>query len=204
MKLSYAICVCSESRELQELLNFLTRVKDDEDEINILVNTSKVTDEVRNVLRAYDNLIINERVFDGDFSEHRNYHATKCSGDYIFAIDADEIPQETLIRNVKSIIRESGADLVFVPRINICPGYTQKWLDKHSFKVNNMGWINWPDYQGRIYKNIPTLKWTKGVHELVSGSTNTRGLEANPSLALWHIKSIARQDRQNAYYDTLI
>jgi hypothetical protein len=204
MKLSYAICVCSESRELQELLNFLTRVKDDEDEINILVDTSKVTDEVRNVLRAYDNLIINERVFDGDFSEHRNYHATKCSGDYIFAIDADEIPQETLVRNVKSIIQESGADLIFVPRINICPGYTQKWLDKHSFKVNNMGWINWPDYQGRIYKNTPILKWTKGVHEVVSGSTNSKGLEANPSLALWHIKSITRQDRQNAYYDTLI
>jgi hypothetical protein len=204
MKLSYAICVCSESRELQELLNFLTHVKDDEDEINILVDTSNVTDEVRDVLRAYDNLIINERVFDGDFSEHRNYHATKCSGDYIFAIDADEIPQETLVRNVKSMIQESGADLIFVPRINVCPGYTQKWLDKHSFKVNNMGWINWPDYQGRIYKNTSTLKWTKGVHEVVSGSTNTRGLEANPSLALWHIKSITRQDRQNAYYDTLI
>ena|SRR6056300_401276 len=202
MKLSYAICVCSESRELQELLNFLTHVKDDEDEINILVDTSNVTDEVRDVLRAYDNLIINERVFDGDFSEHRNYHATKCSGDYIFAIDADEIPQETLVRNVKSMIQESGADLIFVPRINVCPGYTQKWLDKHSFKVNNMGWINWPDYQGRIYKNTSTLKWTKGVHEVVSGSTNTRGLEANPSLALWHIKSITRQDRQNAYYDT--
>jgi hypothetical protein len=204
MKLSYAICVCSESRELQELLNFLIRVKDDEDEINILVDTSKVTDEVRDVLRVYDNLIVNERVFDGDFSEHRNYHATKCSGDYIFAIDADEIPQETLVRNVKSIIQKSGADLIFVPRINICPGYTQKWLDKHSFKVNNMGWINWPDYQGRIYKNTSTLKWTKGVHEVVSGSTNSKGLEANPSLALWHIKSITRQDRQNAYYDTLI
>lgn len=204
MKLSYAICVCSESRELRELLNFLMHVKDDEDEINILVDASKVTDEVRDVLRAYDNLIINERVFDGDFSEHRNYHATKCSGDYIFAIDADEIPQETLVRNVKSMIQESGADLIFVPRINICPGYTQKWLDKHSFKVNNMGWINWPDYQGRIYKNTSTLKWTKGVHEVVSGSTNTRGLEANPSLALWHIKSITRQDKQNAYYDTLI
>ena len=43
MKITYAICVCTESRELNDLLNFLTHVKDEEDDINILVDSSKVT-----------------------------------------------------------------------------------------------------------------------------------------------------------------
>ena len=56
MKLSYAICVCDESRELDELILFLKTVKDDEDEIVILVDSGKVTDSVRNVLSKHKNI----------------------------------------------------------------------------------------------------------------------------------------------------
>jgi hypothetical protein len=105
-------------------------------------------------------------------------------GDYIFVIDADEIPQEKLIKNIKGVIEETKADLIYVPRINICPGYTERWLEKHNFNVNENGWINWPDFQGRVYKNNGVLKWTKGLHETVTGSEKTIGLQANPNLAI--------------------
>jgi len=36
MKLSYAITVCNESRDLFSLVSFLLKVKDEEDEINML------------------------------------------------------------------------------------------------------------------------------------------------------------------------
>ena len=103
VKISYAICVCNEDRELNSLVNFLLKVKDEEDEVNILVDSKNVTPEVRKVLESYgDKIVVNEREFDGKFSDHRNYHATKCTGEYIFVIDADEMPQEALITNIKT------------------------------------------------------------------------------------------------------
>ena len=204
MKISYAICVCTEARELKDLLSFLKRVKDPEDDINILIDSNRVTEDVRNVLNRFNDVNVFEREFCGNFAEHRNHHASLCQGDYIFVIDADEIPQERLIKNIKGVIEETKSDLIYVPRINICPGYTDKWLEKHNFRVNENGWINWPDFQGRIYKNNGVLKWTKGLHETISGSDKTIGIQANPNLALWHIKSVEKQELQDIFYKTLV
>lgn len=203
MKLSYAICVCDESRELDELILFLKTVKDDEDEIVILVDSGKVTDSVRNVLSKHKNILVSEREFTGNFAEHRNYHQALCSGDYIFAIDADEMPREEFIKKLKDTIDTSNMDLLYVPRINIIPGYTKEWLSKYKFKINENGWINWPDYQGRIYKNNGIIKWTKGLHETVDGATRVGMFPGEPSHALWHIKNIQRQEDQDTFYKSL-
>lgn len=202
VKISYAICVCNEDRELNSLVNFLLKVKDEEDEINILVDSKNVTPEVREVLKSHgDKIVVNEREFDGKFSDHRNYHATKCTGDYIFAIDADEMPQEALITNIKTF----EGDIMYVPRINICPGYTADWITDYKFNLNEMGWVNWPDYQGRYYKNNGEIKWSNDLHEKLEGPNPDKVamLEAKPLIALWHIKTVERQDRQRAYYESL-
>ena len=124
MKISYAICVCNEDNELNSLLSFLVKVVDDEDEINVLVDSGKVTEEVRNVLEKFEKrIVVNDREFCGNFSKHRNYHITKCTGEYIFVLDADEIPQEVLLKNIKSF----DGDILALPRINIIPGYTEEW-----------------------------------------------------------------------------
>ena len=83
-----------------------------------------------------------------------------------------------------------------VPRINIHPGFTQEWLDKHKFRTNEVDWINWPDYQGRIFKNTEKIKWSKGLHEVVSGTDKIVYLRTDPKLGLWHIKSIEKQDNR--------
>lgn len=200
MKVSYAICVCDEHRELDALIAFLLKVKDAEDEINVLADSNKVTEKVRGILASYgDSIVVNERAFDGKFSDHRNHHATLCTGDYIFVIDADEMPQEALVRNIKTF----DGDILYVPRINICPGYTEDWIADYKFHVNELGFINWPDFQGRYYKNNGEIKWSNDLHEKLVGSDKVGGLQPNPHIALWHIKTIARQDRQRAYYATL-
>ena len=66
-------------------------------------------------------------------------------------IDPDEMPKEELIKSLKQDFQESGSDLILVPTTNLHPGFTQEWLDKCNFKVNEMDWINWPDYQGRSW-----------------------------------------------------
>ena len=200
VKISYAICVCNEHRELESLVNFLLKVKDEEDEVNILVDSKNVTSEVRTVLDSYgDKIVVNERAFDGKFSDHRNYHASKCSGYYIFVIDADEMPQEALIVNIKTF----EGDIMYIPRINICPGYTAEWLDQHKFQLNEMGWINFPDYQGRYYKNNGEIKWENDLHERLTGSQNVARVDAKPLVSLLHIKTVERQDKQGEYYDSL-
>ena len=198
MKISYAITVCNEAKDLYSLLSFLKKVKDPCDEINILVDTLHVTKTVRDVLEHFkDNIVVNERDFCGDFAKHRNFHLERCSGEFIFVVDADEMPQEHLIKSVKGVIIDTGADLVMIPRINIQPGYTQEWLNKMKFKTNKVGWINWPDYQGRIFKNAPgCIYYSRELHENIIGFEKRIILKPEPHIALWHIKSVDKQDNR--------
>ena len=101
MKISYAITVCNEIVEIQRLVSFLLEHKREEDEITILFDVRGGTDEVEEYLRANSvncefNWIKNS--FKGHFADWKNYLTTLCSGDYIFQIDADEIPNESLIQ----------------------------------------------------------------------------------------------------------
>ena len=172
---------------------------------------------MRSVLGHFkDDIVLNERDFCGNFSDHRNFHLKKCTGDYIFVVDADEMPKEKLIIGIKDAIRESGADMIAIPRINIHPGFTKEWLDKYKFNVNEMDWINWPDYQGRVFKNDPEkIYYGNKLHENVVGLEKPVSLQADPTLALWHIKSVHKQDNRwedgdykspdgKDFYDTLI
>ena len=193
MKLSYAVCVCNESRELFSLLRFLVD------------NSKNVTSQVRQVLERFSDKIVQfERPFCGNFSDHRNYQNSTCKGEYIFIVDADEIPQEILIKNIKYLIIQSGADLLYVPRINICAGYTKEWLKKCNFVVNELGWINWPDYIGRVFKNDPTIKYGNKIHERIQGAKKQVQLEAKPDLAMWHIKSVEKQMSQDSLYTSIM
>lgn len=198
MKISYAICVCNESKDLYSLISFLKKVKDPEDEINILVDSAHVTPQVRSVLEHFkEDIIQNERAFDGKFATHRNYHFEKCSGDYIFIIDPDEMPQEDLIKDLKNIISQTNCDLILVPRINIHPGATKEWLQESKFNVNEVGWINWPDYILRSFKNNKKIKYDSNeLHEKLTGYENPVQLQPKPNLAVWHIKSIEKQDNR--------
>jgi glycosyltransferase involved in cell wall biosynthesis len=204
MHITYAIGVCDEHKELHSLLTFLKRTKDERDDINVLVDSGKETLEVTRVLELFSNdVCVNRRTFDGDFAAHRNYHIEKCSGDYIFMIDADEIPQEDLIRNIRQPFETRECDLILVPRMNLCPGYTREWLKKYNFNVNEVGFINWPDYQGRIFKNDQSIRWSKNLHEVVTGAKHVIRLDPNPSVGIWHIKSTERQEKQDDFYKNL-
>lgn len=204
MTISYAICVCNEHKELYDLLTFLHEVKRPNDEIVILRDENFINNkDVSTILVLFPDTKVIYREFNRDFAEHKNYLTQHCSGDYIFNIDADEIPQETLIRTVEKMTEDKEPpDLLWVPRINICPGYTQNFLKKHKFSCNPNGWINWPDYQGRVYQKH--LKWEGKVHEKIEGAKKSMGLPENGLIALWHIKSTTKQTNQNKLYDEII
>lgn len=193
MKITYTIQVCNESRELFSLLGFLTRVIDEEDEINVVVDDAHTTEKVERVLEHFSERInVFRRSFD-TFRENAQFHIEKAKGEYIFGIDADEIPRESLIKNIKRIIEQTGAEIIAVPRINIHPDITEEDAKEFGFNVNEVGFINWPDYQMRVYKNCDYIKWTDELHTKLTGTDKVVGIKAMPEMALWHIKSMDKQ-----------
>lgn len=67
--------------------------------------------------------------------------------------------------------------------------------------------VNFPDYQGRIYKNKDCIKYERKLHEQIVGYTSHTFIDynINPSgrLVLYHNKSIEVQRQTNQYYQTL-
>jgi hypothetical protein len=193
MNVTYSIQVCNESRELYSLLNFLIKVIDGDDNIHVVVDSLHKTDKVDKVIENFkDKITVFERPFD-NFHENATYHTTVSTGDYTFLIDADEMPQEMLIKNIKNVIDDEKSEIIWVPRINIHPGATQEFIEMSKYNVNEVGWINWPDYQSRIYKKCEHVKWSNETHIKLEGSDKVTYLKPIPSLALWHIKSIEKQ-----------
>ena len=136
-----------------------------------------------------------------DFAGQKNYLRKMCSGDFIFNIDADELPTKQLIGNLKSILETNPKiDLVLVPRINTVDGLTDEHVRYWGWNVNDQGWINFPDWQPRIHRNRSNIRWIKPVHEIMEGYTEYSFLPTEPEYCLTHHKTIDRQEKQNAFY----
>ena len=203
MKISYAITVCKEINEIKKLIPFLLKNKRQEDEIVVLFDKQGGTAEVWSYLQE-QGLKCEAKSFKHHFADWKNYLNSLCSGDYIFQIDADELPSLHLVSILPELLTiNEGVDIVLVPRINTVEGLTQEHIDKWKWRVDDKGWINWPDYQWRIYKNSDDIKWINKVHEKLTGFKEYSTLPLLEEYALQHPKSIKKQEEQNNYYDTL-
>ena len=208
MKISYAITVCNEFVEIQRLVNFLRENKRQQDEIVVLYDQKNGNEEVAKWLAKqskYPNFQFWRGLdFDGHFADWKNKLTEYCSGDYIFQIDADEMITEVLIGNLPTILEGNPDNEVFlVPRVNTVSGLTQEHITKWRWNIDDDGRVNWPDYQWRIWKKKPEIKWVNKVHERLEGFKTYAPIPAMHDLALQHPKTIDRQEKQNAYYDTL-
>ena len=142
--------------------------------------------------------------FEGHFANWKNKLTSLCSGDYVFQIDADEIPDLYLIQYLPVLIESNPDNEVYlVPRVNTVKGLTQKHVSKWGWNVDEKGWVNWPDYQWRIWKNKPEIKWVNKVHERLDGFKTYSTLPRSLEFSLNHPKTIERQEKQNNYYNTL-
>jgi glycosyltransferase involved in cell wall biosynthesis len=206
MKISYAITVCNELEEIQVLLPFLMENKRGKDEIVILFDNKKDNEAVLEYLSKHagkENVkVITTESFDDDFAGWKNKLNSYCTGDYIFQLDADEMVSEHLISNLHEIIEiNSEIDLFFIPRINTVKGITEEHVKKWRWNVDSNGRVNYPDYQGRVYKSH--LKWEGKVHERIGGAKFYSLLPTQEEYSLTHHKSIQRQEKQNELYSSL-
>ena len=206
MKISYAITVCNEFIEIQRLINFLVKNKRPEDEIVVLYDSKNGNKSIEQFLRAKS---INSEFawisseFRGHFADWKNKLTSLCKGDYIFQIDADEMVDEYVLRLLPQVLEVNDVDAILVPRINTVKGLTQEHIQKWGWRVDEKGWVNFPDYQWRIYKNNDKIKWKNKVHEILEGHKSISHLPQQNEWCLIHEKTIEKQEKQNNYYNTL-
>jgi hypothetical protein len=209
INITYAITVCNELEEITKLVDFLKdRIKKD-DEILIQYDEESVTDPIKSYLTILSQLHTNTIKVIGyplnnDFASFKNNIKDNASGIFIFQIDADEIPSEYLVENLSEFIEfNKDVDLFFVPRINTVAGLTPKHVKKWKWNISQNGWVNFPDYQTRIYRRTSEIEWVGKVHERIIGYNTLSVLPAEEQYCLYHHKQIDRQEKQNAYYDTI-
>ena len=208
MKISYGITVHNEADELNKLLPILIHQSDEEDEIVICDDYSD--DETQFVLESWSQqyghsktIKVYQRKWNGDFAEHKNSVIENCSGDYIFHFDADEYPHETLLSQIKQIIEMNDVDLIWIPRVNTVEGLTNEWSNKWRWRVTEKGWVNYPDYQPRVFRNREDIRWTRKVHEYIQGCKTYAHLPPHEELSLYHPKTLDKQIKQNELYSKI-
>ena len=208
MKISYAVTVCNEHKEVNKLLTFLFDHKRKQDQVVVQMD-SKATKEVWQVCESFENRPFDEyklieHALDKNFAAYKNNLNKNCDGDWIFQIDADEVPNEYLIEALPFILEANDdTEAFWVPRVNTVAGITDAHVAKWGWKLNEDGWVNFPDWQMRIYRNKDDIFWIKPVHEQLKGFTKFANLPAEEKYCLYHPKDIGRQEKQNKFYETI-
>jgi glycosyltransferase involved in cell wall biosynthesis len=201
--ISLAITVCNEYKELETLLDYLQeRALSPEYEIVVQIDQDNHTEEVLGVIldRGIKHWFF---PLNKDFATYKNELKKYCSGEFIFQIDADELVAPEMFGSLPLILEANPeVDLYYVPRINTVSGITQEHIQKWGWRYENER-VNWPDYQTRIYRNTPEVKWKNAVHEVIEGYKQFTVLPAVDELALIHHKSIEKQEKQNNFYNTI-
>lgn len=205
--ITYGITVCNEAEELDRLLTAITPLLEADDEIVVLQDVSNRNLQVEQVLAKFRSQIatVAEARLDGDFATFKNKLIDVAGKDYLFQIDADEIPQESLIRGLKSILRQYWYKDVFaVPRINTVQGITDEHIKQWRWRIDKQGYLNYPDYQKRIFKLNGKIRWKNKLHEKLHGYSFCHKLpKADYNYCLLHPKQIAKQERQSQMYSQI-
>ncbi|WP_181151417.1 glycosyltransferase family 2 protein [Sphingobacterium gobiense] len=207
--ITYGITVCNEEQELRNLLDCLFEHMDDDDQIIILQDITNPHEGVSNLIEEVKNAVLHLTArLDGDFSAFKNNLVARATCDYLFQIDADEIPSESLLQNLKQQLQKSEkVDCFCVPRINIVHGITDEHITKWNWKQNEDGYVNFPDFQMRIFKlkTKRNIHWVNKVHEVLAGYQTFMNLpDEDYRFCLIHEKNIKRQEAQNDFYDDLM
>jgi len=212
VSISYCITVCNEHKELERLVSLLILKIKFQDEIVIQVDSLNGTKEVLEVVAKEQNMSSRIKLIkfplNKDFASFKNNAYKECTKDYIFQIDADEYPSDILIDNIHDILEMNPEfELFLVPRINTVQGLTEAHIQKWGWRLNEKNWINYPDYQTRISKNLSEIYWVGKVHERLMKKNNGKiisdFLPTHHDLDLIHTKNIEKQEKQNNFYETI-
>ena len=205
--ISFAITTHNEGEYIRDLLDqLIPHCERTGDEI-VVVDDNSTDVLTQNLLYEYDNtdkIELYSHELNNDFAAHKNFLNNKCTGEYIFQIDADEKFHDNLLTYLHDIVdNNKNIDLFLIPRVNIVNGLTEEDIRRWGWRVNEKRWVMFPDYQTRLYRNTEEIKWEGKVHERIVGYKTQAPLPDEEEWCLYHIKEIERQRKQNDYYATI-
>lgn len=206
--ITYCITAYNERDELDRLLQILNAHPGLE--VIVQIDDNKGNEKVLELLKNWEQSEGNGiklkyilHKLDNDFAMFKNNFFEHVRSGYIFQIDADEYPSHELIDILPTIIQANPVDLFFVPRINIVNGITPRHMARWGWSKNDNGWINYPDYQTRIYRVDDNIRWDRPVHEQIVGVKTFAKLPMLEQYSLVHIKDIEKQIAQNNRYEKM-
>lgn len=208
--ISYLVTCKNEGHQLQSLLDRLYENKENNeciilDDYSDDINTKSILDKVNKHESGFYKVY--QHKLENNYSEHKNYGKSLCKGEYIFQIDADELPSKTLLESLKDIIElNKDVDLFWVPRINDFKGVNAQNSAQWGWRLTPFEdrlIVNWPDPQARLFKNVSYMEWKRRLHEKIEGSKTHVHLPYEYEYALHHNKTIEKQIQTNIRYNKL-
>lgn len=121
MSITACVMTKNEERNIGHCINALALYVD---EIFILDGCS--TDRTVEIARGFKDrlsipLFILEREFSGSFAVERNYLISKVHSNWVFMLDADEIPSKTLLERLKNLVATTKYDAYSFMRKEVLP-----------------------------------------------------------------------------------
>lgn len=142
-----------------------------------------------------------------DFATHRNFIIDKCISTMLFFIDDDELltfELHNFILNNEELIQEY--DCLAIPRYNktIFDTTREVYFKYITLILDENDVANWPDYQYRILKNNPSIRYIGKIHEIPNGIIGIGFIPALYSYAIQHEKTSSEQLKRYEYYKDII
>ena len=196
--ISYAITVHNEDDSLSLLLERIYEYIRPPDEVVIVDDYSDNPNTVAILLKQKK---VYQHKLNRNYAAQKNYLNSKCKNEYIFQLDADELPTRKLMENIpKLIARNPTIDLFWIPRQNYYVGMTQEHTQRWRWIPDDQNRINYPDNQGRLYKNKEMIRWSRRLHERIMGCKLYTIIPKNSGLDIIHKNSVEKQVRSNINY----
>ena len=148
--LSVAMITFNEERIIEKTISVLHNWVDE-----IIVIDSYSTDNTLNILELFNVNVVQEK-WQG-YSRQKNLALSKCRGEWILSLDADEVVTDRLKEEIQKTIKEPGIDVGFkIPR-KFYIG--KKWIQYGGY---------YPDAQLRLFKRgVGAAFKERAVHESV-------------------------------------
>ena len=141
MKLTACMIVKNEESCLATCLDSIKGV----DEL-IIVDTGS-SDNTVQIAKKYTDKVYEDYLWEDSFAKARNHALSKCTGDWVLSIDADEVLRGG-IDGLKNRIRKAKKEALYVTL------KSSTKADKHNFI--------------RVFKRVPHIYWKGDIHNYLS------------------------------------
>lgn len=152
-----------------------------------------------------------ERPLAGDFAGQRNFGQTHCRYDWVLHADLDERFDRALLENLQDIIldmKRAGKAICGFPRLNTLEGVMvndlprEQWTPQGLQKAGRIppDQMRHLDLQFRLVRR--EVRWQGAVHETPEAGSPQQVMTWLQA-AIRHPKTLARQQRQDARYESI-